>query len=89
MIDYTLRFANEEESISVLYGDVVDGVFTSKYPAHAIDVIGLIYKPDGTFTDGEPNVKAITGWHVNVRGSEDDVLAQYHVTVATPYRVWA
>lgn len=41
----------------------------------AIDVIGEI--PD------------VTGWHVNVRGAESEVLAAFAIEVVTPYRVWA
>lgn len=86
MIDYHLRFASEEEAHEVLFdGD------QPKYPN--TDVIGVIYKPTGvmlTTDEGEiPETAPVPGWHVNIRGVEDAELAKYHISVATPVRVWA
>lgn len=101
MTDYTLKFQSEAEANAVLFteqikvdGDVVETFKTPNFPEHAIDIIGLIYKPTGemlTTEDGleQPVMAAIAGWHVNVRGEENETLAEYHVNVRAPVRMWA
>lgn len=91
-MDYTLKFKTEAAANKVL-STTVDGVTSSNFPGHSIDVIGTIYKPTGKMLAGDessyPEMAPIEGWHVNVRGPEDDTLAQYHIEVLTPVRMWA
>ena len=91
-MDYTLKFKTEAAANKVL-STTVDGVTSSNYPGHSIDIIGVIYKPTGKMLTSEegsfPEMAAVPGWHVNVRGPEDATLAEYHVEVATPVRAWA
>lgn len=91
-MDYFLKFKTEAAASKVLF-TLVDGEATSKFPSHAIDIIGVIYKATGTMLTSEdgsfPEMAPIPGWHVNVRGDEAPELEAYAVTVATPARVWA
>lgn len=77
MIDYYLKFTSEAQAASVL--EAYEG---------SIDTIGIIYERTGG-TNDEPVMKALPGWHVNVRGSENELLAPFMLQVSTPYRVWA
>lgn len=99
-MDYTLKFKTEAEANAILFGDqldvqgnVVETVKVSNFPQHAIDIIGVIYKPTGKLLTSEEGsfdeMAAVPGWHVNVRGEENATLAQYHIEVATPVRGWA
>ena len=99
-MDYTLKFKTEAEANAILLsdqldvqGNVVETVKVSNFPQHSIDVIGVIYKPTGKMLISEegsyPEMAPVEGWHVNVRGEEDDTLAQYHIEVLTPVRMWA
>lgn len=85
MIDYFLKFQDEQEANSTLYGE--DGTPL----AAAIDTIGTISLP-GMQTDeeGNPIMEQVPGWHVNVRCAEPiESLAPFAVQVETPIRVWA
>lgn len=96
--DYYLKFADEATANSILYTqesvlqeDVVETIKVPKYSA--IDVIGTIYEPTGqmlTVEDQEvPEMKAIPGFHVNVRHeSAAPELEEYKVTPTTPTRTW-
>ena len=99
-MDYTLKFKTEAAANKVLFteqtqvmDDVVETVKVSNFPQHSIDVIGVIYKPtDKLLTSEEgsfPEMVAVPGWHVNVRGEENATLTKYHVQVNTPVRMWA
>ena len=99
-MDYFLKFQTEAAANQVLFteqtqvmGDVVETVKVSNFPGHAVDVIGTVYKPTGKLLTSEEGnfseMAPVDGWHVNVRGEEDAVLAKYHVEVATPVRMWA
>lgn len=77
MIDMYLKFADEAAATAAL--ESYEG---------SIDTIGVIYERTGG-TDEQPVMTAIPGWHVNVRGPENELLAPFAVQVATPYRVWA
>ena len=87
MIDYYLKFSDEQEANSTLYGE--DGTPL----AAAIDTIGTIYKPVmQTDEDGNPIMEAISGWHVNVRSyTPIETLDVYKIDPEplTPIRVWA
>lgn len=87
MTDYTLKFPDEATA-----NEVLEPFLTT----HAIDVIGVIYKPTGEMLLGEdgeyPAMAPIDGWHVNVRLMDDEdivSLEQYRVDVSTPVRLWA
>jgi hypothetical protein len=72
--------------------DVVETVLVPKYAA--VDVVGVIYKPTGkTLKTPEgpvPEMKAVPGWHANVRHTEEaPELDAYKVDVKTPSRMWA
>ncbi len=98
-MDYLLKFTSKTVADLVLFTKetvTIDGVIeTTLHPKYtAVDVIGTIYKPTGTFTvvDGVdiPEMVAVTGYHANVRhGKEAPELDQYVVAVNTPSRVWA
>jgi hypothetical protein len=97
--DFFLRFADEAEANAALFteqtnvqGDIVETVLVPKYAA--VDIIGTIYKPTGkTLKTPEgpvPEMKAVPGWHVNVRHTESaPELDAYKVEVKTPSRMWA
>lgn len=98
MIDYMLKFESKQQAEEMLVQigamQLIDE-HLAPTSAHAVDIIGEIYKPDGTFNEAEgmrfPNYTAVDGYHVNVRTNTnyDQQLADYIVTPATPYRVWA
>jgi len=96
-MDYTLKFTSEAAANAVLFtdqtqvmGDVVETVKVSNFPGHAVDIIGIIYKPTGKLLDGDyPEMAAVPGWHANVRGPENAALAEHHIIVNTPVRGWA
>ena len=66
-----------------------------KVPKYAaVDVVGTIYKPTGKMLKAPegpvPEMKAVPGWHVNVRHTaEAPELDAYKVEVKTPSRAWA
>ena len=84
MTDYTLKFPDEATATAVLEPFI---------QTHAIDVIGVIYKPTGEMLLGEdgeyPAMAPQEGWYVNVRGPDASDLEPYIVVVKTPVRVWA
>jgi len=86
MIDYMLKFPDEATANEVLEPFIV---------THSIDVIGIIYKPTGAMIDTQDgpafDMAAIPGWHVNVRGGDEEVeaLAEYRIFPTNPVRGWA
>ena len=81
MPDYSLKFVDEAQAMSVLF----DGE-TQRYAN--TDIIGTIYRNVGT--DEEPVMEATAGFHVNVRtDAEAPELDAYAVFPLTPVRVWA
>ncbi len=57
-------------------------------------MIGTIYKPTGkslkTAEGPVPEMKAVPGWHVNVRHTDEaPELEAFRVFPATPSRMWA
>lgn len=87
-MDYTLKFENQAQAQEVLFTDN-----RSNFPEHAIDVIGIIYKPTGIILNTQegdvPEMAEVPGWHVNIRGPESSILAEYNISVKTPVRAWA
>lgn len=101
MIDYYLKFADEEEATSVLYTvtpavvneeTIVVSEETVKPNYANIDVLGVIYEPTAEVdADGYPVLIARDGWHVNVRvvGDEDETpLQPFSVVPNLPRRIW-
>lgn len=98
MIDYMLKFADKAEAEAILVQAGIMQMLEDRVAPvqnHAVDIIGTIYKFDGTFTEGEggfqiPNQTELEGYHVNVRtNSEFEILAPFIVNPTTPHRVWA
>ncbi len=99
-IDYMLKFETKEQAETVLkeVGLVqeVEGGIMPTFGSN-VDIIGAIWKPDGTFTNVVegfgfplPNMIMLEGYHVNVRAAgEIQALEQYRVNPTTPHRVWA
>ena len=100
--DFCMKFASEEEAMSVLYTEhaaVTDdsgSVVSTSYLTQnfeLIDEIGLIYEA-AIFEDPEDPqpLTAIPGWHVNVRvvnGSENtDSIEPFVVFPENPRRTW-
>lgn len=98
MNDYMLKFASQQEAETVLLQlglvQELEGRI-APVQTHAVDIIGTIHKPDGTFTQTEegmsiPNFMELEGYHVNVRTNGTfEQLNPYTVTPSTPHRVWA
>jgi hypothetical protein len=81
MIDYTLKFPDEQTAMAVLEPFV---------QTHSIDVIGIIYQPTGRMLENEVlEMEQIAGWHVNVRGPQIDAFSEYEIVVKNPVRRWA
>ena len=77
--DLHLKFTDEAEATQVLEG------YTG-----SVDVIGVIYKPTGVMLEEDtPEMKPVSGWHVNTRGEMPEALKAYAVEVNSPVRVWA
>lgn len=93
MIDYWLRFPNQQHAQDVLF----------HYPAgspepvpryDAVDVIGVIYRPTGDICETPqgptPVMEPLPGWHVNVRHRcAVPELDPYVVRPRAPARIWA
>jgi hypothetical protein len=104
MIDLYLKFADEAQSIDVLYAKKEEVVTTEdgeEYilvpdltkPLFAnVDVIGVIYEPmPDPLPEPPPEPVALQGWHVNVRvvaGEDAEPLQQFSVVPQSPRRVW-
>ena len=83
-------------------GEILVEVIGSPYlvpntPDYAIDVVGTIWKPTGIMlADDVPEMKALDGWHINIRLNGDarradvEALSTYFVDPepTTPSRVW-
>jgi hypothetical protein len=82
----------DEEGTPTYTEEVVEGEFVPRYDM-SIDTIGVIYKPTGETLQGEdgpyPEMKPVSGWHVNTRGEMPEALKAYAVEVNSPVRVWA
>jgi hypothetical protein len=94
-MDYYLKFSSKAAAEKVLFTletTTEETALRSNYDA--VDVIGAIYAPTGVILktpDGEvPEMKAISGYHANVRHAEEaPELAAFVVAVNSPIRVWA
>lgn len=90
-IDYFLKFTDVDEAFAVLF----EGEGEDRRPRYAaIDVLGTLYKPTGSFISGDegdiPEMVVVDGWHVNVRhNAEAPELEAFRVFPETPQRGWA
>lgn len=88
MADLYLRFADEAESLPLLF-DADRKLFQNT------DVIGTIHRPTGEEdAEGNPVLAPIHGWHVNVRLMDDEdgaSLEPFRIDPEpiNPVRVWA
>lgn len=90
-IDYFLKFTDADEASAVLFESVGED---SRPRYTAIDVLGTLYKPTGSFIttdEGDmPEMVVVDGWHVNVRhNAEAPELEAFRVFPETPMRGWA
>lgn len=97
MNDIYLKFPSEETAKEVL------GNLQYDPESYSLDVIGLIYKATGNTvvvvdaetgdSEEEPEVKALDGYHVNLRliqGEVPEELSEYTISKPNnPVRVWA
>jgi hypothetical protein len=94
-MDYHLKFTSQAAAETVLFTSETAGEETVFRPNYAaVDMIGTIYKPTGVILetlDGDtPEMEAISGYHANVRHTEEaPELDKYVVVVNTPSRIWA
>jgi hypothetical protein len=76
MNDFFLKFTEKSQAAEVL----------NDYKG-SVDFIGVIYARTGG-TEEEPIMSEIPGWHVNLRGVENEEIKKYLVEVKTPFRLW-
>jgi hypothetical protein len=99
--DFYLKLANEASMTTVLsafYNE--DSEFVSNTADYAIDIVGTLHGPTGVIlTDADgmdyPEMQAMTGWHVNIRLTNDNmrtivesIYETHGVTPESPQRVW-
>lgn len=99
MKNYCLKFADEAKAIAALAkyriaADLGNEVWSTASHTHALDVIGVIYKPTGVMLQSEmgeyPQMAPLSGYHVNLMCDVlPDELGAFVITPATPSRVWA
>jgi hypothetical protein len=98
MTDFYMKFASEQEANDFLFTEKVEVdaetgeevTLPARADGYSVDVIGTIYKQVGEDEEGAI-LSPIDGWHVNLRGADNEEFALYCVTPdpSTPYRVWA
>jgi hypothetical protein len=94
-MDYHLKFTSQAAAETVLFTAETVGEETFLRPNYAaVDVIGTIYAPTGVMLktpEGDtPEMKAVSGYHANVRHTaESPELDAFVVVVNSPVRVWA
>lgn len=95
-----LKFADQAACVAAFAAHLVtDPHGDIHMPAYigtsAVDVVGVIHKPTGTYTQGElgpvPDFVALDGWHVNLSGDTcPPELAAFVVPAPqTPARMFA
>ena len=93
-MDLYLKFKDKAEADNFIYIDASAEELQFVY--QNTDVIGTIYKPTGIMLKDKegmeyPEMKALDGYHVNVRlgADEDDtILEAYTIEPTNPVRVW-
>ncbi len=89
-----LMFSDEQEAVENLADFRQEDQWMTHHEGNNIDVIGIIYKPDGTTSTTEDGIKVnnmtpIPGFHVNFIGSLPTSLAEFQVFPKTPTRIFA
>lgn len=88
-----LKFPDEATAQVVLAEYYKDGQWQQASHAHALDVVGTIYKPTGEKIETEIGLfdamGPIDGFHINFIGELPETAADYVVTPAAPVRVFA
>lgn len=87
--DYYLKFESEQQGVQMLF-DGAERI--PKY--HAIDIIGVIWKPTGKTVEVEDcdvaEMVPLFGWHANVRHTlPAPELERFSIQPINPTRVWA
>jgi hypothetical protein len=89
-----LRFPDEQAwtAAATEAGFLINDTLTAYTHGHAIDVVGTItrggeYDPETGDVIVAPEV--LDGWHVNFAGELPETWAEFLVTPADPYRVFA
>jgi hypothetical protein len=94
-VDYYLKFASKTEAEKALFTSETTTEETVLRPKYAaVDVIGTIYSPTGVVLETPEGdmleMKAVSGYHANVRHTEAaPELDAFVVVVNSPSRVWA
>ena len=94
-VDYYLKFASKAEAEKALFTSETSDEGTVLRPKYAaVDVIGTIYSPTGVVLETPEGdmleMKAVSGYHANVRHTEAaPELDDFVVVVNSPSRVWA
>lgn len=100
--DIHLKFDSQQQAQQLLlesgvWQQIADEVApqTIDAPGYLTDEIGLIFKETGTMlTDPDdesltyPEMAAIPGWHINMRGDVPAAIQPFVVQVNSPYRIW-
>lgn len=85
-MDLYLKFKDKAEADSVIYADEFQFAYRNT------DVVGVIYKPTGKLLkDDTPEMKALDGYHVNIRLCDDEngaAIKNYAIEPTNPVRVW-
>lgn len=95
MKTFFLKFESEAQAIEALAAYHSDGQWQTASVDHALDVVGVIYKPTGemlTDDDGMPYpaMAPIDGFHVNLAiGRLPENLEPFVMVPKTPARVFA
>jgi len=79
------------EVVEPTVDDEGNQVYKPKWDMY-IDEVGVIFKPTGVVDEeGNQEMVALAGWHVNTRGEMPEELSAYSVDPIplTPARVWA
>ena len=90
---YFLRFSDESAwtAAATEAGFLIDDTLTAYTHGHAIDVVGVITRGGEYDEDGKVLVKptVLPGFHVNFAGTLPETWAEFVVSPADPYRVFA
>ena len=99
MKTYFLKFADEAQAIEQLTAfrsiDESGAVWVHASVAHALDVIGTLFRPTGAMVDGEdgiqfPEMAPLDGFHANLAiGELPESLVPFAVTPGQPARVFS
>lgn len=83
-----LKFEDESQAREVMATYIHEHNWQTASHSHALDPIGVIYKPTGEVIDDHPIYAPLDGYHVNFVG-DVSAFSQYEVFPETPSRVFA